>query len=168
MLVFGTKLRNMYSDPEDDSTDSEAEEVDIEIIYSNGVERVDNMLDDLWVGGDMGIYRMFEHTFGDHIYQILNEYAPLKKPDKILKKYMYPHEYENFKRSMRNESGTPMDDVVGLIALFGKFFNKDDVNIPSFLAYVLLETCKPVNVSLPKTSKMIRRRRAQSSPLMLS
>lgn len=163
------KIQIMYSDdPDDESTDSETEEVDTDIIYSDGVDRVDSMLDDLCVGGNMGIYRILEHTFGDHVYQILHDYPPIEDPNKIFLRYMYATEYENFYKAMRGEVGTPMDDVVGLVVLFGKFFNIDDVNIPSFIAHVLLETCKPVRPQWPMTSHLIRTTHARKIPQLLS
>ena len=134
----------------DDEDDSYAESM-------SGVDMVDNKLDELRVGGNMGIYRMFEGTFGSHVRDILFENCKMSDAQvaHVLWRYMYDEEWQAFQRAMAHNDENFMSDVVGLVYLFASYFNINVVNVGRFMAHMMLETCKPVRTKMVRTSPML-------------
>ena len=143
----------------DDSLSGSEEDDDINVVHTNyaGVDLVDNKLADLRVGGDMGIFRMFEGTFGQHVYEILHEYKPMERSRAIhiLWRYMHNFEWSAFLKTVDHGEENFMSDVVGLVYLFGSYFGKDNVDVISFMTHMITETQKPVRHRMVRTSPML-------------
>ena len=159
--VGGHPLGEMYdSDTSDSSADGEP--VDTGIVYNSGIRRVDDKLDDMRVGGDLGMYRFWEGSCGTHMYEIFHYYDPLTRTRAmdVIHKYMYDHEWFDFIQSLWYGGGTPMDDVLGLIYTFASFMDfKGEVDPVSVLAHLCMDTCKVVRDPYPRASHMLRRAR---------